>query len=104
MKRGEIWQADLGYTGKVRPVLVLSVDYTDDERAIVTFVPRTTSVWEKSRFDVLHRARGMKDGAFAIQLLGSISNAKYKHRIGRVDASTLAEVETALKLWLGLGF
>ncbi len=45
MKRGEIWQADLGYTGKVRPVLVLSIDYKDEERAIVTYVPRTTSVW-----------------------------------------------------------
>ncbi|MGK0187434.1 MAG: mRNA-degrading endonuclease toxin of MazEF toxin-antitoxin module [Verrucomicrobiales bacterium] len=35
MNRGEIWQADLGYAGKVRPVLVLSIDYTDEERAIV---------------------------------------------------------------------
>ena len=26
MKRGEIWLADLGYVGKVRPVLVLSVE------------------------------------------------------------------------------
>ncbi|MCP5538739.1 MAG: type II toxin-antitoxin system PemK/MazF family toxin [Akkermansiaceae bacterium] len=41
MKRGEIWQADLGYTGKVRPVLVLSIEYNDEERAIVTYVPRT---------------------------------------------------------------
>jgi mRNA-degrading endonuclease toxin of MazEF toxin-antitoxin module len=70
MKRGEIWQADLGYSGKVRPVLVLSIDYTDDERAVVTYVPRTTSVWEANRFDIPHKARGMKDGAFAAQLIG----------------------------------
>lgn len=102
MKRSEIWMADLGYTGKVRPVLVLSVDYTDDKRAIVTYVPRTTRVWDKGRFDVEHRARGMKPGAFAIQLIGSLPNAKYIRRIGRVDDATLQEIETTLKLWLGL--
>jgi mRNA interferase MazF len=102
MIRGEIWQADLGYAGKVRPVLVLSIEYTDAERAIVTYVPRTTSEREGSRFDVPHRARGMKDGAFAAQLIGSIPGAKYMRRLGRVDAATLERVEAALKLWLGL--
>jgi len=103
MKRGEIWLAHLGYTGKVRPVLVLSVDYTDDERAVVTYVPRTTSVWDQGRFDIEHRALGMRDGAFAVQLIGSVSNAKYMRRISKVDDTTLQKVEQALKLWLGLG-
>jgi len=35
--------ADLGLAAKVRPVLVLSVDYRDEERAIVSYVIRTTS-------------------------------------------------------------
>lgn len=102
MKRGEIWQADLGYSGKIRPVLVLSVDYTDHERAIVTYVPRTTSQWEGSRFDIPHKARGMKDGAFAAQLLGSIPSAKYSRRLGQVDSATLAAVETAVRTLLAL--
>lgn len=86
----------------MRPVLILSVAYTDDERAIVTYVPRTTSVWDEGRFDVVHRARGMKDGAFAVQLIGSISNAKYMRRVGKADEPTLQKVEQALKLWLDL--
>ena len=102
MKRGEIWRADLGYAGKVRPVLILSVAYTDDERAIVTYIPRTTRSWPKSRFDVPHRSRLMKDGAFAVQLIGSIPGAKFHHRIGPIDASTLREVESALCTWLDL--
>jgi hypothetical protein len=36
--------ADLGLAAKVRPVLVLSVDYRDEERAVVTYVIRTTSL------------------------------------------------------------
>ena len=102
MNRGEIWQADLGYTGIVRPVLVLSIEYTGEERAIVTYVPRTTSEREGSRFDVPHKARGMKDDAFAVQLVGSIPRAKYMRRIGQADSATPERVETALKLWLGL--
>ena len=83
-------------------MLVLSIEYTDEERAIVTYVPRTTSEREGSRFDVPHKARGMKDGAFAVQLVGSIQKAKYMRRIGQVDATILHRVEAALKLWLGL--
>jgi mRNA-degrading endonuclease toxin of MazEF toxin-antitoxin module len=43
-KRGEIWIADLGLAAKVRPVLVLSVAYEGQERAIVSYVIRTTSL------------------------------------------------------------
>ena len=43
MNRGEIWLADLGYAGKIRPVLILSVPPGDEDRALVTYVIRTTS-------------------------------------------------------------
>jgi mRNA interferase MazF len=43
-RRGELWMADVGFVAKVRPVLILSVDYRNDERAVVTCVLRTTSV------------------------------------------------------------
>ncbi len=102
MNRGDIWQVDLGYSGKVRPVLILSIDYNDDERAIVTYIPRTTSVWPHNRFDIPHKARGMKDGAFAVQLIGSISNAKYLRKVGQVDTATLQKIEETVRLWLGL--
>lgn len=67
----------------------MSIQYTDEERATVTYVPRTTSEREGSRFDVQHRARSMKDGAFAVQLVGSIPRAKYMRRISQADAATL---------------
>ena len=47
-KRGEIWIADLGLAAKVRPVLVLSVAYEGQERAIVSYVIRTTSLRVRS--------------------------------------------------------
>ena len=42
-KRGEVWLADLGMAAKVRPVLVLSVPFSDPDYALITVVPHTTS-------------------------------------------------------------
>lgn len=39
MKRGEIWLIDLGIVQKARPCLILSVEFLDHERAVVTYVP-----------------------------------------------------------------
>jgi len=37
-ERGEIWLVDLGMAAKVRPCLILSVPFADDEKAVVTYV------------------------------------------------------------------
>jgi hypothetical protein len=37
-KRGEIWLIDLGLAQKTRPCLVLSVDFLEHERAVVTYI------------------------------------------------------------------
>jgi mRNA-degrading endonuclease toxin of MazEF toxin-antitoxin module len=70
MNRGEIWLADLGYVGKVRPVLILSIPPGDEDRALVTYVIRTPSV-RGTAYEAAHKARGMKPGAFDAQGLGS---------------------------------
>jgi mRNA interferase MazF len=43
-RRGEVWLFDLGMTSKTRPVLVVSIEYGDVDRAIVTVVPHTTDI------------------------------------------------------------
>ena len=75
-KRGEICMADPGLAAKVRPVLVLSVDYRDDERAIVSYVIRTTSL-RGTRYEVRHETRRMPVGAFDAQGLGSLPDISY---------------------------
>jgi mRNA interferase MazF len=99
-KRGEIWIADLGMVAKVRPVLILSVEYRDNERAVVTYVIRTTSVRE-TQYEVPHEARGMPTGAFDAQGIASIPDVKLERRLGFVDEETLAKVEDAVCAWLG---
>ena len=48
--RAEIWMIDLGMAAKPRPALVLSVNFNDVERAVVTYVARSTQ----------RRGRGLK--------------------------------------------
>ncbi len=100
-RRGEIWIADLGMVAKVRPVLILSVEYQDNERAVVTYVIRTTSL-RGTRYEVTHEARGMLPGAFDAQGLGSIPDVKLERKVGSVTPQTLTQVETAVCSWLGL--
>jgi len=100
-RRGEIWMADLGFVAKVRPVLILSVDYREHERAVVTYVIRTTSV-RGTQYEVSHPGRGMPAGAFDAQGIASLPDAKLERRLGMVDAETLAKVEDAVRSWLAL--
>ena len=86
-KRGEIWMADLGLAAKVRPVLVLSVAYEGQERAIVSYIIRTTSL-RHTQYEVRHETRGMPNGAFDAQGLGSIPEIKLERRVGLVDSET----------------
>ena len=100
-RRGEIWRVDLGMAAKVRPVLILSVDYQDNERAVVTYVIRTTSL-RGTQYEVAHQAVGMIPGAFDAQGLASIPDVKLERRLGAVDPETLQKVEDAVCAWLAL--
>lgn len=99
--RGELWMADLGMIAKVRPVLILSVRYREDERAVVTYVIRTTNL-RGTQYEVPHPQRSMPAGAFDAQGLGSIPDVKLERRLGTVDAETMDKVENAVRDWLAL--
>ena len=86
---------------KPRPALILSVEPLAHERALVTYVPRTTSL-RQTRFEVVHQARGFDPGGFDPQGVGSVPQVKLMRGLGRVDATTLAQIEAAVKAWLGL--
>lgn len=71
--------ADLGYTGKVRPVLILSVRSGEQDRVLITYVIRTTSR-RFTNYEVLHEARGMKLGVFDAQGIGTTDQSHFKCR------------------------
>jgi mRNA interferase MazF len=99
--RGEVWLVDLGYAAKVRPCLVLSIPAADEDRALVTLVPHTTST-RASRFEVAVKVPFLREGAFDVQNLVTIPHAKLIRKLGTLQAAQLSRVEDRVRLWLGL--
>lgn len=100
-QRGEVWLVDLGMAAKVRPALVMSVPAADEDRALVTLVPHTTSP-RKSRFEVELSVPFLRAGGFDAQSLVTIPHAKLIRTLRRLSATQLGEVERRVALWLGL--
>ncbi len=98
--RSEVWLADFGYTGKIRPCLILSIPPADEDRALATVVPHTTSRRE-SRFETLSAVRFLKPGAFDAQNLTTLSQSKLLQRLGTLPPDQLQEVEESVLRWLG---
>lgn len=100
-QRGEIWLIDLGIAQKVRPVLILSVTYADEERALVSYVVRTTSA-RGTQYEVPHQASKFQAGVFDAQSISTVPDVQLIRRLTVCDAAILSLVEQALKKWLQL--
>lgn len=101
IQRGELWLVDLGYLGKVRPVLVASVPFLDHERTLCIVVPHTTSLIG-TRFEIAMAHPALKGGAFDVQQTAAVQAAKFVRRLGVLSADQMAVVERALAQVLGL--
>ena len=99
-KRGEIWLADLGLAAKTRPVLVLSVPFSDSDYALITVVPHTTNI-RRSDFQVELSGSGLRSGAFNVQGLMAVPPPKFIRRLGSLKAAQMELIEDTVKKWLG---
>lgn len=91
--RGDIWLVDLGYAAKVRPCLVLSIPAADEDRALATLVPHTTST-RASRFEVPLKVSFLRVGAFDAQNLVTIPHAKLIRRLGNCNLGNYPRLKT----------
>jgi mRNA interferase MazF len=99
--RGEVWLFDLGMTAKVRPVLVVSVQYGDNDRALITVVPHTTQL-RGSPFEIPIAAPFLQRGAFLVQGISTYPRAWAIRQLGALKKDQLATVMTGVRNWLGL--
>jgi mRNA interferase MazF len=100
-RRGEIWLCDLGMVAKVRPVLILSVPFDDDDYALFHIVPHTTAVRD-SQFEVAAVIPFLERGVFNIQSSQSIPRANLLRQLGTLTSVQLAQVEESFRRWLQL--
>lgn len=99
--RGEVWLVDLGFVAKVRPCLVLSVPVLDEDRALATLVPHTTSP-RGPRFEVEIKTGFLKSGVFDAQNLVTIPHAKLVRKPGTLTQNQMLDIEDAVCDWIGL--
>jgi mRNA interferase MazF len=100
-ERGEVWQVDFGMTQKIRPALVISVPYTDTDRALIGVIPHTTAT-RGAQFEISVPTRFLAGGAFLVQGVQAIPPKYFLRRLGVLTAEQLHAVEDTLRHWLGL--
>src|SRR5947207_1726511 len=93
--RGELWVVDLGYLGKIRQVLVVSVPFLDHERTLCIVVPHTTTLVQ-TRFEVSIKHPALKEGAFDVQQTAAVQAAKFVRRLGNLQAEQMLLIEEGL--------
>jgi len=97
--RGEVWLCDLGLAAKVRPVLVLSVPFDDEDYALFHIIPHTTTV-RGSRFEVAIQVSFLKEGVFNIQGSQSVPRSWLLRHMGTINEAQLALVASSFRRWL----
>ena len=73
----------------------------DQDRALITLVPHTTSM-RKSSYEAVVAVPFLKSGAFDAQGLVTVPPVRLIRRLGRLNVGQLAQVEVAVCSWLGL--
>ncbi len=95
------------YTGKPRPALVVQSDLFNPTHASVTVCLVTSTLVDAPLFRV-GLAPSPRNGLTVpsqvmVDKVASVPRTAIGRVIGQVEPATLAEVEQALQLWLGLG-
>ena len=89
---------DLGYAGKVRPVVILSREDADAPRALALFVPLTKES-RNSRYEVaMPRVPWLKLQSYAnVQGTGSAGFHELTDRRGRFEPAVVNQIKDALR-------
>jgi len=112
MTRGEIWWADFGIpygseAGFTRPVLIVQDDTFNVSRIkTIVVLPLTTNLLLlDAPGNVLIRKKESKlinDSVIVVTQLYAIDRSRFKEKISKVPKETMEQVETGMKLVLGM--
>ena len=97
----EIWTVDLGIASKVRPCLLLTDFPDDDELALITVLPHTTSL-RGNRWELTIPKPFLKPGAFHLQQIQSVSVARLVRKLGTVTDNEWRQVQDKIRAWFSV--
>ncbi len=80
-RRGDVWMMDLGIAAKVRPCLLLTDFPAEEELALITIAPHTTSL-KGNRWEIKLELPYLREGAFHLQQIQSVPINALMRRLG----------------------
>ena len=80
---------------------MLAVPAADEDRALVTLVPHTTSL-RSTRYEVPVSLRFLRPGAFDPQGIVTVPTVRLVRPMGTLTAEQLSAVVRGVCLWLGI--
>jgi mRNA interferase MazF len=97
-KVGEVYMLDLGYQGKVRPIVIMSREDANAPRATALFVPLTKES-RASRYEVtMPRVPWLKLQSYAnVQAIGSASFHELTDKRGRFEPTVISKIKDAIR-------
>lgn len=101
-KPGEVWWIDLGMKRKFRPMLVVSREDPNPERALSVCVPCTTAIRGGNYEVPLPRVKwmpGSDPGVANVLGIESVEHHRFERRAGRYESPVMAAVRKKLA-WL----
>jgi mRNA interferase MazF len=104
-KPGEVWWIDLGTKAKVRPMMVVSREDSNPERALTVCVPCTTQIRGGSYEVPLPRVRwlpGSAEGVANVLGIEAVEHHRFERRAGRYDLPVIEAVRKKLAWMLEL--
>ena len=95
---GEVWLADLGIAGKVRPVVIVSREDANPPRQLVLYVPLTTQDRSSAYEVAMGKLRFLDQSCVAnVQGLGSLPVARLERRLGTLPSELMETIRVALR-------
>ncbi len=100
---GEVYLVDMGYEGKVRPVVIVSRADSEAPRALAVVVPLTTQN-RGSQYEVpMPKVPWLKHQSVAnVQALAAYQHHELIEKRGRFDQPTLTAIKAAIRWALEL--
>jgi mRNA interferase MazF len=102
---GEVYWVDLGFAGKVRPLMVVSREDADPPRALAVCVPLTTEIRGGNYEVPIPRVRWMPGddkGVANVQGITPVEHHRLQRRSGRFEPPVVQKIRNAIGWMLEL--
>jgi len=104
-KPGEVYWVDLGIAAKYRPLMIVSREDLEAERALAVCVPLTTEIRGGNYEVPIPRVRwvpGADEGVANVQGLTSVEHRRLERRAGQFEPAVTRKVRAAIAWMLEL--